>query len=279
MRGLPVGTRPPWAPASRTGIGAKFGRPGRAGHRLRRTGHADERPRRADHHSSATGSSGRPALIIAVLHNNDSTRSPGRMRAMEGAPKFTEPGAPDVSYEGFARSLACTAAAVDKPRQVGRGLGRPRRRPPDGARLQDRPDLPASRPRHPSSRQRTPPGAAKGDANRWGVLKEGLMTKAREVRPARTADQRTGRTCGNESSGELNGRADPAGPAQLSDRPAAGCLAGSRRIRRSLAISPGPLIRACTGRSRPCARARVARVLGVRTWPRRPSRPGRRGPE
>ena len=59
-------------------------------------------------------------LIIAVLHNNDLNQVTWEMRAMEGSPKFTESQQlPDISYEGFARSLGLGGIAVDKPEQVG----------------------------------------------------------------------------------------------------------------------------------------------------------------
>ena len=47
-----------------------------------------------------------PRLIIAVLHNNDLNQVTWEMRAMEGAPKFTESQVlPDVDYAAFAASL------------------------------------------------------------------------------------------------------------------------------------------------------------------------------
>jgi pyruvate dehydrogenase (quinone) len=57
------------------------------------------------------------------------------MRALEGTPKFTESQRlPDVSYEGFARSLGRHGIAVDKPEHVGQGLGPgPARRPTDSS--------------------------------------------------------------------------------------------------------------------------------------------------
>jgi thiamine pyrophosphate-dependent acetolactate synthase large subunit-like protein len=52
-----------------------------------------------------------------VLHNNDLNQVTWEMRGMEGAPKFTESQRlPDVSYEGFARSLGLNGIAVDKLR-------------------------------------------------------------------------------------------------------------------------------------------------------------------
>ena len=91
-----------------------------------------------------------PRLIVAVLHNNDLNQVTWEMRAMEGAPKFTESQRlPDVSYEGFARSLGLHGIAVDKPDQVGAGLGSGAgRRPAHRAGRADRPGHPA----HPAAR-------------------------------------------------------------------------------------------------------------------------------
>ena len=91
-----------------------------------------------------------PRLIVAVLHNNDLNQVTWEMRAMEGAPKFTESQRlPDVSYEGFARSLGLHGIAVDKPEPGRPGLGPgPGRRPAHGAGRADRPRHPA----HPAAR-------------------------------------------------------------------------------------------------------------------------------
>jgi pyruvate dehydrogenase (quinone) len=127
-------------------------------------------------------------LIIAVLHNNDLNQVTWEMRAMEGAPKFVESQQlPDVSYEGFARSLGLNGIAVDKPEQVGAAW--------DQALAADRPtvldfrtdpDVPPIPP-HVTFEQAKDAATAlfKGDANRWGVLKEGLMTKVKEVLPGK----------------------------------------------------------------------------------------------
>jgi pyruvate dehydrogenase (quinone) len=127
-------------------------------------------------------------LIIAVLHNNDLNQVTWEMRAMEGAPKFTESQElPDVSYEGFARSLGLNGIAVDKPEQVGAAW--------DQALAADRPtvldfrtdpDVPPIPP-HATFEQMKDAATAlvKGDPNRWGVLKEGIMAKAREVLPGK----------------------------------------------------------------------------------------------
>ena len=121
-----------------------------------------------------------------MLHNNDLNQVTWEMRAMEGAPKFVESQQlPDVSYEGFARSLGLLGIAVDEPGQVGsawdRALAADR---PVVLDVRTDPDIPPIPP-HATFEQAKDAALAllKGDANRWGVLKEGLLTKAREVLP------------------------------------------------------------------------------------------------
>jgi pyruvate dehydrogenase (quinone) len=123
-----------------------------------------------------------------VLHNNDLNQVTWEMRAMEGAPKFTESQRlPDVSYEGFARSLGLNGIAVDKPELVGQAW--------DQALAADRPtvldfrtdpDVPPIPP-HATYEQAKDAAMAllKGDPDGWGVLKEGIMTKVREVIPGK----------------------------------------------------------------------------------------------
>jgi pyruvate dehydrogenase (quinone) len=127
-----------------------------------------------------------PRLIIAVLHNNDLNQVTWEMRAMEGAPKFTESQRlPDVSYEGFARSLGLHGIAVDEPGQVGpawdQALAADR---PTVLDLRTDPDVPPIPP-HATFEQAKDAATAllKGDPDRWGVLKEGLKTKIQEFLP------------------------------------------------------------------------------------------------
>ena len=127
-----------------------------------------------------------PRLIIAVLHNNDLNQVTWEMRAMEGAPKFTESQQlPEVSYADFASSLGLLGIAVDEPGQVGpawdRALAADR---PVVLDVRTDPDIPPIPP-HATFEQAKDAALAllKGDANRWGVLKKGLITKAREVIP------------------------------------------------------------------------------------------------
>ena len=127
-----------------------------------------------------------PRLIVAVLHNNDLNQVTWEMRAMEGAPKFVESQQlPDVNYAEFARSLGLNAIAVDDPAQLGRAW--------DEALSADRPTVLDVRtdpsippiPPHATFEQAKDAATAllKGDPDGWSVLKEGLMTKAREIFP------------------------------------------------------------------------------------------------
>ncbi len=105
---------------------------------------------------------------------------------MEGAPKFTESQRlPDVSYEGFARSLGLGGIEVSEPGQLGAAW--------DQALAADRPfvldvrtdpDIPPIPP-HATFEQARDAAMAllKGDPDRSGVLKKGLLTKAREILP------------------------------------------------------------------------------------------------
>jgi pyruvate dehydrogenase (quinone) len=129
-----------------------------------------------------------PRLIVAVLHNNDLNQVTWEMRAMEGAPKFPESQRiPDVSYEGFARSLGLAGIAVEQPGQVGpawdQALAADR---PTVLDLRTDPDLPPIPP-HATFEQMKDAATAllKGDENRWGVIREGVKAKAREMLPGK----------------------------------------------------------------------------------------------
>ena len=127
-----------------------------------------------------------PRLIIAVLHNNDLNQVTWEMRAMEGAPKFTESQVlPDVDYAAFAASLGLHGINVDKPDQLGpaweQALSADR---PTLLDVRTDPDVPPIPP-HATFEQAKDAAMAllKGDENRWGVIKEGLKTKAQELLP------------------------------------------------------------------------------------------------
>ena len=187
MRGSLSGNLATMGPGVPYGIGAKFGHPGRpvivfAGDgAMQMNGLAELIT--VKHYWKEWAD---PRLIVAVLHNNDLNQVTWEMRAMEGAPKFTESQhLPDVSYEGFARSLGLHGIAVDEPGHVGpawdRALTADR---PTVLDLRTDPDVPPIPP-HATFEQAKDAAMAllKGDPDRWGVLKEGLMTKAREILP------------------------------------------------------------------------------------------------
>jgi pyruvate dehydrogenase (quinone) len=189
MRGSLSGNLATMGPGVPYGIGAKFGCPGRpvivfAGDgAMQMNGLAELIT--VKHYWEQWPDA---RLIIAVLHNNDLNQVTWEMRAMEGAPKFTESQRlPDVSYEGFARSLGLNGIAVDKPEQVAAAW--------DQALAADRPtvldfrtdpDVPPIPP-HATYEQAKDAAMAllKGDPNGWGILKEGVMTKVREVLPGK----------------------------------------------------------------------------------------------
>ena len=189
MRGSLSGNLATMGPGVPYGIGAKFGHPDRpvivfAGDgAMQMNGLAEliTIKRYWEQWSDAR-------LIVAVLHNNDLNQVTWEMRAMEGAPKFTESQRlPDVSYEGFARSLGLNGIAVDKPQQVAaaweQALAADR---PTVLDFRTDPDVPPIPP-HATFEQAKDLAKAllQGDPNSLGIIKEGLMAKAREVLPGR----------------------------------------------------------------------------------------------
>ena len=127
-----------------------------------------------------------PRLVVAVLHNNDLNQVTWEMRAMEGAPKFTESQRlPDISYADFARSLGLHAITVDEPGQVGpawdQALAADR---PTVLDFRTDPDVPPIPP-HATFEQAKDLAKAllHGDEDRWGVIKEGVKTKVQEFLP------------------------------------------------------------------------------------------------
>jgi len=129
-----------------------------------------------------------PRLIVAVLHNDDLNQVTWEMRAMEGAPKFTESQRlPDVDYAAFAASLGLEAIAVDKPGDIGpawdRALAADR---PAVLDVRTDPDVPPIPP-HATFEQAKNAAEAmiKGDEDRRGVIVEGVKTKVQEFLPHR----------------------------------------------------------------------------------------------
>jgi pyruvate dehydrogenase (quinone) len=187
MRGSLSGNLATMGPGVPYGIGAKFGHPDRpvivfAGDGAMQMNGLAELITVKHYWEQWTD----PRLIVVVLHNNDLNQVTWEMRAMEGAPKFTESQRlPDISYEGFARSLGLGGIAVSEPGQVGaawdQALAADR---PTVLDVRTDPDVPPIPP-HATFEQAKDAAMAlvKGDPDRWGVLKEGLLTKAREILP------------------------------------------------------------------------------------------------
>ena len=127
-----------------------------------------------------------PRLIVAVLHNDDLNQVTWEMRAMEGAPKFTESQTlPDVDYAAFAASLGLHGIYVDKPADLGPAW--------DRALAADRPTLldvrtdPSVPPIPPHATLEQAKDTAKailgGDENARSVIVEGIKTKVQEFLP------------------------------------------------------------------------------------------------
>ena len=127
-----------------------------------------------------------PRLVVAVLHNNDLNQVTWEMRAMGGAPKFEESQTlPDVDYAAFAASLGLNAHTITDPDQLGpawqEALAADR---PTLLDVHTDPNVPPIPPHATFEQMKDSVEALlKGDADRWGVIKEGLKTKAQEFLP------------------------------------------------------------------------------------------------
>ncbi len=127
-----------------------------------------------------------PRLVVAVLHNNDLNQVTWELRAMGGTPAFVESQAlPDTSYADFAASIGLGAITVTDPERLEdawrEALSADR---PFVLDVHCDPDVPPIPP-HATLEQMTDMAAAliKGDSSRWGVIKEGIKTKAQEFLP------------------------------------------------------------------------------------------------
>jgi pyruvate dehydrogenase (quinone) len=127
-------------------------------------------------------------FVVAVLHNNDLNEVTWEMRAMQGAPTFTESQTlPEMSYAQFAQSIGLGGLAVDEPGHVGGAwdtalsAGRP-----TVLDVRTDPDFPPIPPHATFEQTRDAAEALlKGDENRWGALSAGLRTKVQELLPHR----------------------------------------------------------------------------------------------
>ena len=127
-----------------------------------------------------------PRLVVAVLHNNDLNQVTWELRAMGGTPTFVESQSlPDLSYADFAGSIGLGALTITDPEHLEdawrEALSADR---PYVLDVHCDPDVPPIPP-HATLEQMTDMAAAliKGDTSRWGVIKEGLKTKAQEFLP------------------------------------------------------------------------------------------------
>jgi pyruvate dehydrogenase (quinone) len=124
-----------------------------------------------------------PRLIVAVLHNNDLNQVTWEMRAMEGAPKFTESqNLPDIDYAGFARAIGLHALNVDSPDGVApaweQALSADR---PSVLDIRCDPDVPPIPPHATFDQVKAMAGAAmKGDEDTWGFVKQGFRHKVQQ---------------------------------------------------------------------------------------------------
>jgi pyruvate dehydrogenase (quinone) len=193
MRGSLSGTLATMGPAVPYGIGAKYAHPDRpvvvfeGDGAMQMNGLAELLTIRRYWQTWSD-----PRLVVAVLHNNDLNQVTWELRAMGGSPKFVESQAlPEMSYAGFAESIGLAAITVTDPEKIGDAW--------DQALAADRPtvldvhcdpNVPPIPP-HATFEQMKDAAEAllKGDQNRWGVIKEGLKTKAQEFLPHR--DDRT----------------------------------------------------------------------------------------
>jgi pyruvate dehydrogenase (quinone) len=187
VRGSLSGNLATMGPGVPYGIGAKFGNPGRpvivfeGDGAMQMNGLAELIT--VKHYWEQWSD---PRLIIAVLHNDDLNQVTWEMRAMEGAPKFTESQVlPDVDYAAFATSLGLLGIHVDKPEDVGPAW--------DRALAADRPVLLDVRtdpsvppiPPHATFEQAkdTVKAILGGDENARSVVVEGIKTKVQEFLP------------------------------------------------------------------------------------------------
>jgi pyruvate dehydrogenase (quinone) len=187
MRGSLSGTLATMGPGVPYGIGAKFAHPDRpaivfAGDGAMQMNGLAELLTIARYHREWSD----PRLVVAVLHNNDLNQVTWELRAMGGTPKFVESQSlPEVSYADFAASLGLGAITVTDPEHLEdawrQALSADR---PFVLDVHCDPDIPPIPP-HATLEQMTDMAAAliKGDTSRWGVIKEGLKTKAQEFLP------------------------------------------------------------------------------------------------
>ncbi|MDF1601941.1 thiamine pyrophosphate-requiring protein [Nocardioides sp. YIM 152315] len=192
MRGSLSGTLATMGPAVPYVVGAKFAHPDRPAIAFEGDGAMQmnglaELLTIARYHQTWSD----PRLVVAVLHNNDLNQVTWELRAMGGTPAFVESQAlPEMSYADFAASIGLGALTVTDPEQLAgaweTALGADR---PYVLDIHCDPDVPPIPP-HADLEQMKDLAEAliKGDTSRWGVIKEGIKTKAQELLAQRDGD-------------------------------------------------------------------------------------------
>jgi len=185
MRGTLSGTLATMGPAVPYAIGAKFAHPDRPAVAFEGDG-AMQMNGLAELITIARYWSewSDPRLVVAVLHNNDLNQVTWELRAMGGTPKFVESQVlPDVSYAEFAASVGLGALTISDPDELAgawkTALTADR---PYVLDIHCDPDVPPIPPHADLQQmQDTAKALIKGDTSRWGVIKEGIRTKAQEL--------------------------------------------------------------------------------------------------
>ena len=126
--------------------------------------------------------------VVCVLHNNDLNQVTWELRAMGGAPKFSESQVlPDVSYADFARGLGFEAVTVTSPDQLGpawdRVLAADR---PSVLDVHCDPEVPPIPPHATFEQAKSAAQAVlKGDPEAFHLVVQGIKTKLQEAVPGR----------------------------------------------------------------------------------------------
>ncbi|MBB5122459.1 thiamine pyrophosphate-binding protein [Streptomyces eurocidicus] len=127
-----------------------------------------------------------PRLVVGVWNNHDLNQVTWEMRAMSGSPQFLpSQELPDVSYASFARSIGLTGIRVEKPEHV-EGAWRQALAAEGPAVVEFLTD-PAVPPIPPHADwdqiESTAASVVRGDADRAGMIRQGLKAKVQDFLP------------------------------------------------------------------------------------------------
>jgi pyruvate dehydrogenase (quinone) len=132
-----------------------------------------------------------PRLVVGVWNNRDLNQVTWEMRALGGAPSFLpSQSLPDVSYAAFAESIGLTGIRVEQPGEV-EGAWRAALEAPGPAVVEFLTD-PAVPPIPPHATWRqleaTAESVLRGDADRTGMIRQGVKAKMQEFLTGSHAD-------------------------------------------------------------------------------------------